>query len=237
MKIAMCDDDKILTSIYSKYIRDWGKDHNESIEIAEFPSAEAFLYHWSPMEKFDILFLDIQMESMNGMELAKVIRSIDKTLPIVFITGCKDYVFEGYNVGALNYLIKPVSEASLRKSLDWVRDQVTLDDSLSIIVQTDGRIQKIHFDNIYHFESQGHYIIIHTKQGDVKFKKTITELAQEVDNSCFCRVQRSFIVNLKYVNSIASKSLTLENGTTLSIGAGYWHPLNEAFIRYHRDVL
>ena len=103
LKIADCDDEPVFVEQISGRIKEYMPD----AAIQGFFSSEDLL---SQREVFDIYFLDIQMEKMNGVETAKKIRELDEESVIIFITGAKEYVFEAFDVAALHYLIKPVTD-------------------------------------------------------------------------------------------------------------------------------
>ena len=117
-KIAVCDDMEEDVKYISSAVNQWAEKENIMVDIETFPSAESFLSRYAEQKAFDILLLDIEMPSMNGVELAKRIRKENDAVQIIFITGYTDYIAEGYEVSALHYLVKPLSETKLFKVLN-----------------------------------------------------------------------------------------------------------------------
>ena len=114
-KIAVCDDNPADADYVADIIRRWAQARAVLIEIERFPSAEAFWFQYEENRCYDILFLDIEMEpeGMNGIELAAKLRKNDSSIQLVFVTGYMEYIADGYDVEALHYLLKPVTEEKL----------------------------------------------------------------------------------------------------------------------------
>lgn len=101
-KISICDDMKQDTQYIASAVKKWAEQENVCVDIHTFPSAESFLFDYAEQKDYDILLLDIEMSSMNGVELAKRIRQDNDAVQIVFITGYSDFMAEGYEVSALH---------------------------------------------------------------------------------------------------------------------------------------
>ncbi len=116
-RAAICDDIPADITYLDTMLKKWADDTGTAIQIESFLSAEAFLFQYEDNKSYDILFLDIEMGKMSGMELAKKIRQKNRAVQIIFITGYMEYIAEGYDVEALHYLLKPVTEIKLRDVL------------------------------------------------------------------------------------------------------------------------
>ncbi|MGN0690989.1 MAG: LytR/AlgR family response regulator transcription factor [Oscillospiraceae bacterium] len=117
LTIAICDDNENQISELRRLLDDWSADKPFALAIDEYISAESFLFNY-PDNPCGLLLLDIEMNGINGMELAKKRRSEGDMLPIVFITGYSEYMSDGYEVEALHYLLKPVDKTKLFAVLD-----------------------------------------------------------------------------------------------------------------------
>ena len=120
MNIAYCEDEKIQLEYMEQLIKKWADEGNDTVTYFGYGSAKELLFEHPDSFPFDLLLLDIDMDGMDGMALAKEIRKKDQKLPIVFLTNRSEYVFEGYEVGALRYLLKPVEETKLFSLLDEI---------------------------------------------------------------------------------------------------------------------
>lgn len=233
MRIAICDDDPNQISLTASYIDRWAKINNVTVELCKFSNAEAFLFQWSSSIVFDMAFLDIHMGGMSGIELAETIRKLDTQLIIVFITGLKEYVFRGYEIRALHYLLKPVKEKDCSKCLDQAYETIRGRKTDTFLLPVDGQIRKFSYEEIIYFEVFSHYIDVNTSKGVFTYKKKISDLEKELPADRFIRCHRSCIVNLMYISSIEKNILTLDDGTCLTISGDRRRVTNEAFVKYH----
>ena len=113
MRIAIIEDEQLHSDLLISYIKKWAdirKISSKNIIINNYENAEQFLFDYDDEKSFDVLFVDIQMSGMNGMDMAKKVREKDKNVSLVFTTGITDYIQEGYEVEAMHYLIKPLKE-------------------------------------------------------------------------------------------------------------------------------
>ena len=119
-RIAVCEDDSPSRDFETKLINNWAEKSALNVNIDSYTSAENFLFESEDKLEYDLLLLDIQMGKMNGVELARVLRKRGFSGALVFLTGVKDYAIEGYEVGAVRYLLKPIKEEDFFKTLSLV---------------------------------------------------------------------------------------------------------------------
>ena len=231
LSIAICDDEKTHTYALTDLVRKWEKQHSHSISIQEFPSAEAFLFEYSENRDFDILLLDIEMDGMNGVELARALRKENDDLQIVFVTGYDDYIADGYDVAALHYLMKPVKEEKLMSVLDRAVKLIG-DREKNILLNVGGTVLKLPLDKILYVEAQQNYIVIHTEREEYRTKRTLSSIEKELEHGFF-RTGRSYIVGLRYVSGISKTEIKLDNGTAIPLGRGLFEAANKAFIAFY----
>ena len=120
MKAAIIEDDLLHADLLEKYLLEWSNAKNILLEIDKYKNAESFLFEWEPGLGFDVLFIDIRMQEINGMEMAKSVRKKDSGINIIFTTGITGYMEEGYEVEAMHYLLKPVDKSKLHTCMDKV---------------------------------------------------------------------------------------------------------------------
>ena len=193
-----------------------------------FESAEEFLFQEAE-KTIQILLLDIEMKKMNGVELAEKIRQRNKEIQIIFITGYMDYIQDGYEVEALHYLLKPITEKKLCLVLDRAAERLQfLEKSLLFTIRSE--TIRIPLHEIRYLEVQKNYVTIHAQE-DYEIKQTLQELERNLDDG-FCRTSRSFIVNLHYIKRITKKEVILNDGTEIPLSRGMYDAINQAMIHY-----
>lgn len=236
MRIAICDDDSTQIAVLESYVQTWAQKNDVEINIKKFNSAENFLFEWTATGQFDLLFLDIKMREMTGIELAEIIRKEDEEVAIVFVTGDESFVFKGYDVDALYYLIKPITEENCAKCLEKVASRLSDNEETSLLINAENKLKRIKYSDLICFESVSHYLEVHTTKEKLRYRKKIGDLEDELkDRPEFVRIHRCSIVNLKHVDSIESNSLFLDDGTELPISRNRWRDTHIAFVRYHAD--
>lgn len=226
-KIAICDDEQNQIDYMASIVASWSAHAGHNCEIRTFASAEAFLFEYEEDKAFDILLLDIEMENMNGIELAKRIRKDHNRAEIIFITSHFEFVWEGYEVDALHYLTKPLSAEKLTQVLSKAADKLSVEPP-SVVISCDGETLKLYESDILYAEAFLHYIVIHTKDNEYKIKEPISVFENKVSDD-FYRIHRSYLVSLKYITRISRTSVTIGNAT-LPLSRGKYDDINRAFI-------
>lgn len=183
--------------------------HEEPVEISCYPSGESFLTDFHP-GKYSTVFLDILMDGMTGIETARKIRETDTRLPIIFTTTAPDFALDGYEVHALQYLVKPVDPGKLARCLDELREELAAPMYIEVPVVTGPATtvtRPVMLDELLYAEAIRHGLVIHTTQGDLTTNMTLSELVRLLPNGPrFYEYGRGMLVNFSQVLTI------LENG-------------------------
>lgn len=211
MKIAVCDDEELfLKKIYQYF---W-KQQVDSVSC--FLSPMALLEKYQAGERYDVVFLDIVMEPMNGIDLAKEIRRMDQRVVIVFLTVALEYAPAGYEVNAFRYLLKPVAEADLALVLKEIKKTLAASFD-TILLETPECEILIHTEELHYLEADNKESILHYMGDTIKVRKSLSELEEELSPGHFFRVHRKYLVNLAHVREFDGKKLTLDCGRTLPL--------------------
>lgn len=234
MRIGLCDDNQVQLNYIQTLIFSWMNLKNIQCHISTYISAEEFIFEHPDTYPFDLLILDIQMGNMNGMELAKNIRATDPNIMIIFLTGLEEYVYEGYEVGALRYLLKPVNEQQLMVLLDESLHKVKRNIHKWYIFTYNGDTMKLNHNDIVYIEARGHYVDLVTTGSHYEIKRNISQLFKDLGESDFFCCHRSYIVNLNHVEKINKSDCVLSTGVSIPVSRGNYSGLNKAFIHYYR---
>ena len=233
-RIAVCDDQPAQLENLTKKLSLYAEARHIKFHIQTYPSAEAFLFDFSENRNFDLLFLDIEMAGMNGIQLARKIRAENETVQLCFITGYPDYMNQGYDVNALHYLLKPVSVEKLFEVCDRFLKSTETQPRF-FLFSLGKEVVRVYEKDLYYGEAQGHYMLLHTRQGELKLRTTVPELEKQLGEGFF-RPSRSFLVNLRYVTRITKTEILLEQGVAVPLGKGMFDQANTALIAFLRDL-
>ena len=229
VKIAVCDDSGADVRMIAALTREWADARNTAVRISSFSSAEAFLFQWEEEKDFDLLLLDIEMEKMDGVTLARRIRKENEAVQIVFITGYMEYIAEGYEVAALHYLLKPIDARKFFAVLDRAMEKIARGERF-LMLSTAEETVKVPLREIRYLDVRRNYTTVHAKK-DYTVKRTLSELSGSLDG-CFFRAGRSLTVNLEYIRRVTRTEMYLSDGTVLPMPAGQYDAINRAIIAY-----
>ena len=233
VKIAICDDEKNIRTYLSALVRKQGI----GCEITEYATAGDYL---ASGVEYDILFLDIELEcpeqDMDGMKMARQIRSMEDTKQpiIIFVTGYEKYVYDAFDVGAFQYLLKPVDEQKFADVFRRAAEQAATNaehDKKVLMIQYGSTGKTIPLSDIYYMESQNHKIAVHMKDGVLEYYAKISDLEEELQGQ-FCRVHKGYLINLSYVDEYNKTEVTLTNGDKLLISKYKYEDFVKAYLRF-----
>ena len=160
-RVAVVDDSNIDAEYVQSILKAWAQDRQAGVQAERFVSAENFLFRYAEDKAWDILLLDIEMGTMDGVTLAKRIRRDNEAMQIVFITGFPDFMAEGYEVSALHYLMKPVAQEKLFAVLDRAAGNLSKNEK-QIAISFDRQTELVPLSKITYIEAQKQYVVVHT---------------------------------------------------------------------------
>lgn len=169
-------------------------------DIVEFGSGEAFLGGYQPV--YDIVLMDIELPGINGMETAKALRRLDSFVLLVFVTNMVQYAVSGYEVDALNYILKPVNRFDFALKMNKAISRTAKRTEESVQIRAGKDLYMLPVAAIRYLEVDGHYIVYHTTEGDYSEYITLKEAEKKLDKPYFVRCNRCYLVNLKYVAAV-----------------------------------
>ena len=233
IKIAICDDEANVRAYLSSLIR----AQSCPCEIVEYASAGDCL---ADHREIDLLFLDIELapfgSGLDGMALARKIRErATGTQPvIIFVTGYERYVFDAFDVGAFQYLLKPVDEEKFAQVFSRTVAQIAIAKEKPgrvLTLQSANTSKTVPLDSIYYIESSNHKVELHLKNGEFACYAKIGDLELELQDQFF-RIHKGYLVNLSYVAGYSKTEVTLTNGERLLLSKYKYQDFVKAYLHF-----
>lgn len=208
LRIALCDDETESKDALRFQLEKVLVEETEEI-VYEFSSGtKAVSWLAKHPGELDLLFLDVEMKELNGMETAARIREFDTGLIIVFVTGYADYVFDGYRVGALDYLMKPVTVPKLQDLLHRVRAKLTSEEPQTFTIKTIDGTWRFRLHDILYFYSEKRKVTLVTAKGEYPFYAKLDAIEEKLASS-FVRIHQRYLINPEAVDYLRADSVTL----------------------------
>ena len=229
LSVAVCDDEMLDCCNLAKDIREILGEAGAPFIVRQFSSGRDLI---NAIENFDIIFLDIMMCGMDGMETAQFLRdkSFDKIL--VFISASRDYVFQAYDVEAFQYLVKPVSYSKLQRVLHKAAKKLESQSQDFIIIRQDRTKKKLLLRELYYSEIRGRIISAHSAEGVFDYYEQMGTLEEELLGKDFFRCHKSFLINLKYVDSYNRQEIFLDTGERIPIAKRRYEAFCQEILQY-----
>ena len=210
IQIVLCEDQIQHQKTIEKFLKEILGENNIEYNLKMYKSGEELLNNYP--KNVDIFILDIQMEKINGMDVARKIREVDKNKPeIIFTTSLVEYIQEGYEVRAYRYLLKPIKYEDLKKHILSCIDEVINKKDKFILIKNKNETYKINIEEITYIEIQRKDMSIHTESKVYETKMTMDRIEKELKNYNFYRCHKSFLVNIDYVENIKQYVAILDN--------------------------
>ena len=230
----VCDDLPEERANLIKMLRTYEQEHGLELELETASDGAELLSLWR-RNRWSIIFLDIYMPQLNGIEAARRLRKVDSQCEIVFVTTSRDHGMEGYELRALDYLTKPYSQQDVNGAMDWFIKKHT-EKLRELTVRTIEGIEELKFKDISFIESCGHICNIHLPDRIVSVRRSIDELSTELDETFF-RCHKSFLLNLEHVSEVLGKSFLTDNSESVPISASKLSESKSAFLAWRSSEM
>lgn len=218
MKILVCDDDQKALGRVTALLAEPCRKIQAQLTATEHPE------ELKDLSGFDLAFLDIDMKGVNGLTLARRLRAARPDAVIVFVTNFIQYAPEGYEVQAFRYLLKPTLEEKLPACFVRAVEEIKRRRQ-SIVVRSDGNMVELHLQDVLYFESNQRIVTAFLSSGGkevCRFYASLTELTRQLGDAGFLRIQRSYLVNMAYIQQFQYGAVELQNGVRLPVSAKHY---------------
>lgn len=227
MRIAVCDNNEPALDYLCQCIV---KLYGAKLHIEKFRNADKLLDCLFETA-FDILLLDINLGSHNGVEIAKKIKERHSHIKIIFITGYIYYARDIFEAEPTYFLVKPVDALSVKKAIDKALDKIESEKAHTITISSKGMVERVTSGSILYVESKGRVVRIYEGKNTYSIYAILDELEEKLPNH-FVRCHQSFIVNMKMVRHMGKQSFQLCNGDSVPISQRRYKQTKSTFLKY-----
>lgn len=205
LKIAVVEDQTEVRESLSQFIRQYAGEQGLQAEVEPFADGAVIAEGYQP--GYDIIFLDVEMPRLGGFGAAERIRAVDPDVVLVFVTNMAQYAIKGYEVDALDFVLKPVGyfpfSLKLKKAVSALRARAQKD----LLLPLDGGVKRVSSGEIYYIEVQGHRIIVHAESGDYVIPGALRDMEEQLEGQHFVRCNKCYLVNLRHVTDVRQNTV------------------------------
>lgn len=230
IKIAIVEDEVLYADQLQQYLKKYEEEYRETFEISVFQDGDQIVHHYKA--EYDVILMDVEMRFMDGMSAAEEIRKMDTEVVIIFITNMPQYAVRGYEVDALDYVLKPITYFAFAQRLNRAIERIKKRTKRVISVNIKGSQIRMPIESVYYIESQGHTLIFHGVNGEVEAPGTMKEIQEKLRDEHFFRGNKGYLINLAHVDRVvegcavvAGEELVLSRGRRkefMEALAGFW---------------
>ncbi len=214
MRVAICDDSQIDRDVIRDFLHLYMTEHSIPYTVEDYENGKQLFYDVEDGAYFDLLFLDIYMTEIDGMDTARNLRNVGYTGKIVFLTSTAEFAVDSYEVEAAGYLLKPHDYGKLCTLLDRIIDRTNIG---IFPVTVRNTVYSVPFNEIVYVESRNNVCILHRSDGaEYTIYKKLGEIEEQLSDSRFLRCHRSYLVNMSYIAE-ADKQFSLTTGDIVLI--------------------
>ena len=231
MKIAVCDDSRKDRGSLIRLLREYEQSKGKEFEIAQYDCGEALLENNVYLQSCQIIFLDINMTHLSGLETAAAIKNLYPKILIVLVTAYMNYVLDGYKVRASRFLVKDDLSISITECMDALVEEIEQESRIIEFPFVEGKI-RLKVNDIIYIETDRHKNVFYTKEGRYNIYKKLDVIEEELRDFGFVRIHLSFLVNMRYIRKISSYVLTLTTGKEISVPKTRYAEVKKQYILF-----
>lgn len=229
MRVAIVDDEAEVRELLSDYIKRFSEESDVELESIQFTCGDSLLEKYT--KTYDIIIFDIDMPGTNGMDTARKVRERDSSVTIIFITNVAQYAINGYEVEAVDYIIKPISYYDFSMKFHRAVSKASQKKDHVLTIKVEEGVRRIRMATIIYVEVQSHYLYFYTLQNVYKTRGNMQNAYEALSKYSFVQVHRSYMVNLRYIDKIKSNEVIMGN-KVVPVGRAYKNQLQQNYMLY-----
>ena len=200
MHVAIVEDDQECRAQLEEYIQRYGQERGLAFETESFPDGAQIVAQ--DVARFDIILLDIELPGLNGMEAAEKLRTRDTDVVLMFVTNMAQYAIRGYEVGALDFVLKPINYYTFSVRFERAIHRVQQREGGQVLLALPDAVHRLNTRDIYYVEVQNRQLHYHTSQGEYVLRGTMQQAEQQLGGYHFVRCNHWYLVNLRHVTEV-----------------------------------
>lgn len=230
IRVAVVDDQLPSRQLLHGYLSKFRAEHDQPLIVEEFADGSDLVGHYSP--SFDVIFLDVQMDHLDGFAAARLVREVDPAVIIIFVTNMAQLAINGYEVNALSYLVKPVSYFAFSQEMLRAVQRIAQTRDDFVVVPVAGDLVRINLAKVVYIESVKHRLEIHTMDGNLSMVGTLREMADQLEPRGFVRINSFLLANLRHVLAYGNQAAIMSQGAQLPVSRSRRKELAAALATY-----
>ncbi len=234
MKIAIVEDEQTFAHQLEDYLKQFAVENQIEIDLTFYDDGSKIIGDYRP--QWDLILLDIEMPTMDGMTTAFAIREQDPAVLLMFVTNLAQYAIKGYEVDAVDYVLKPINYQAFSMKMQKILRIYRNTQEQFVLLKKDGVTMRIPLSRIYYIEVSGHRLIYHTTEGNVEKsgETTLTALEKELREYGFWRCNSCYLVNMRLIKKLSTNQTVCIGGDELAISRGRKAEFLKHFMEYAR---
>ena len=229
IKVAVVDDEQKEREGLQEFFHTLQKEVNEEIEVVLFPDGEKLLEGYDT--SWDLICLDIELGGTDGILIAKKLRKLDSKVILIFVTNMAQYAIHGYEVDAVDFIVKPISYYVFVDKLKKALRYLNLNKEIMVVVHGNGEMMRIGSSQILYVEKDKNYLVFHTTKGNLQARGTMLDVEKELSQEGLSKCINGCLVNLKCVSKLEKDTIWIDE-IQLPISRQRKKEFKEDFMRY-----
>ncbi len=240
LRIAICDDEKYFISEIKEILEKYLVTKGITYEIEAYNSGEKFVELGASINRYHVIFLDINMDDLNGMMVARKVREISKNIYIVFVTAFANYMADGYKVDAVRYILKNIESLTeaVHECMDAIQEKMNYKVIWKEFIFNEG-YRKLSLDRLLYIESKLHKLEFYVFEDELTkytLYQTLNVIEEELSEFDFLRIHQSYLVNMRCIKNLTRYKVLLSNGMSLEIPKARYKDVERSFVEFKGEL-